>query len=198
MQVPLLPTNSSNSPSSGFQKLLILVILLLCTTTALVTTASATDPLGSVTANVVSCDSVKGTGGVPGGTCYKGTVTCPGINQIPVAVKVNQPTGTPIGTVIFESGAGGNTWYDKHFIYGASAIEDVIAAGYSAVQFAFEFYPLGSGNSKVFVGFLTGPGGPRTLSCRLATMVQWAHDTIRTGNTPFCATAESAGTAGLS
>ena len=208
MQVSLLRMDRSDSPASGsqvsgskprsnFQKLPILAVLMLCMIIGLLTTASATDPLGSVSASVVSCASVKGTGGVPGGTCYKGIITCPGVNQIPVAVKVTQPTGTSGGTVIFESGGGGNVWYDTHFIYGATAIEDVMAAGYSAVQFAYEYPPLGSGNSKVFDGFLTGPGGPRTLSCRFATMVQWAHDTIRTVNTPFCATGESAGSAGL-
>jgi hypothetical protein len=208
MQNSILRTNRSPSPASGLQasvtkprlnfpKPAIFAVVFLCAIMGLLTTASATDPLGSVTANVVSCASVNGTGGVPGGTCYKGIISCPGINQIPVAVKVNQPNGTAIGTVIFESGGGGNVWYDTHFIYGATAMEDVMAAGYFAVQFAFEYYPLGSGNSKVFDGFLTGPGGPRPLSCRFATMVQWAHDTIRTVNTPFCATGESAGSAGL-
>ena len=208
MQIPLPRPNCSNSSASGllvsratprsnFLQLQIFTVLLLCTIMGLLATASATDALGSVTTSVVSCASVKGTSGVPGGTCYKGIVTCPGINQIPVAVKVNQPTGTSVGTVIFESGGGGNVWYDTHFIYGATAIEDVMAAGYSAVQFAYEYYPLGSGNSKVFDGFLTGPGGPRPLSCRFATMVQWAHDTIRVANTPFCATGESAACAGL-
>ena len=208
MQISRPRTNCSDPPASvlqvsstlrrsNFLKLQIFTVLLLCTIMGLLATASATDSLGSVTANVVPCASVNGTGGVPDGTCYKGILTCPGVNQIPVAVKVNQPTGTSVGTVIFESGGGGNLWYDTHFIYGATAIEDVMAAGYSAVQFAYEYYPLGSGNSKVFDGFLTGPGGPRPLSCRFATMVQWAHDTIRAANTPFCATGESAGAAGL-
>jgi hypothetical protein len=94
-------------PSSVFAKVHIFASLLLCSILGLLSTASATDPLGSVTASVVSCASVNGSGGVPGGTCYKGVVTCPGVNQIPVAVKVNQPNGTPIGTVIFESGEGG-------------------------------------------------------------------------------------------
>src|SRR2546426_3167499 len=159
MQIPRTCANRRKSPASGLQmfgskphsnlaELHIFAFLLLCSIMGLVKNASATDPLGSVTASVVTCASVNGTGGVPGGTCYKGTVTCPGVNQIPVAVKVNQPTGTPIGTVIFESGGGGNVWYDTHFIYGATAIEDVMAGGYSAVQFAYEYAPLGSGNSK--------------------------------------------------
>jgi hypothetical protein len=188
---------SGLKPRSTFAKVYIFAFLLLCSIMGLLTTASATDPLGSVSASVASCASVNGTGGVPGGACYKGIVTCPGVNQIPVAVKVNQPTGTSIGTVIFESGGGGNVWFDTHFKYGATAIQDVMAGGYSAVQFAYEYYPLGSGNSKLFTGFLTGPGGPRTLSCRFATMVQWAHDTIRTANTPFCAAGDSAGAAAL-
>src|SRR4029077_2777946 len=185
------------NPRSDFAKVHIFAFLLLCSILGLLSTASAPDPLGTGTARVVSCARENGSGGVPGGTCYKGIVTCPGVNQIPVAVKVNQPTGTSIGTVIFESGGGGNVWYDTHFKYGATAIEDVMAGGYSSVQFAYEYAPLGSGNSKVFTGFLTGPGGPRSLSCRFATMVQWAHDTIRTANTPFCATGDSAGVAAL-
>src|SRR6266550_393934 len=208
MQIPDISTVRSNSAGSDSQtsalrarsilvKMHVFAFLVFCSIIGLLSTASATDSLGSVIASVVSCASVNGTGGVPGGTCYKGIVTCPGVNQIPVAAKVNQPTGTSIGTIIFESGGGGNVWFDTHFKYGATAIEDVMAAGYSAVQFAYEYYPLGSGNSKVFTGFLTGPGGPRTLSCRFATMLQWAHDTIRTANTPFCAAGDSAGAAAL-
>ena len=204
MQIPrvwkarsISPGSVLQKPRSVFAKAHLFAFLLVSSILGLLSTASATDPLGSVTASVVSCASVRGTGGVPGGTCYKGIVTCPGINDIPVAVKVNQPTGTPIGTVIFESGGGGNEWYDTHFIYGATAIEDVMAAGYSSVQFAYEYPPLGSGNSKQFTGLLTGPGGPRALACRFTTMLQWAHDTIRTVNTPFCATGESAGSAVL-
>jgi hypothetical protein len=194
MQTPGVWKARSNSPdlrTCGF------AFLVLVSNLGLLSTASATDPLGSVTANAVSCSSVRGGGGVPGGTCYKAIVTCPGINDIPVAVKVNQPIGTSIGTVIFESGGGGDTWYDTHFTYGATAIKDVMAAGYSGVQFAFEYPPLGSGNSKQFTGFLTGPGGPRALACRFTTILQWAHDTIRTADTPFCGTGQSGGSAAL-
>jgi hypothetical protein len=179
------------------RKLAFLAAVLVCLLMAVARPASATDPLGTANVNAASCASVKGTGGVPGGTCYKGLITCPGVNQEGVAVKVNQPTGTSLGTVIFESGGGGNPWYDTHFVYGATAIEDVVAAGYTVVQLNYEYPPLGIGNSKTFTGWLTGPGGPRALSCRFATMAQWAHDHIRTAGTPFCATGESAGSAAI-
>src|SRR5262249_32348640 len=176
------------------QRLLLLIGLLLGLLLVMAKPASASDPLGNTDAAQVSCASVRGTGGVPGGTCYKALVSCPGIADMPVAVKVNQPPDNSIGTVLFTVGGGGLPWYDVHFTYGALEIENVLNAGYTTVQFNFSFPPVGRSDVP-FAGWLTGPGGPRTLACRWATLAQWVHDNIRQSNTPFCATGNSGGAA---
>jgi hypothetical protein len=156
--------------------------------------ALAADPLGSVSALQVSCASVRGQGGVPGGTCYRAVVSCPEIADIPVAVKVNEPRQSSIGTILFTVGGGGLPWYDVHFRFGTKTIQDVLAAGYTTVQFNFQYPPVG-GSSAPPTGWLTGPGGPRALACRWVSLAQWTHDHIRRPNTAFCATGNSAGAA---
>ncbi|MBA3912521.1 MAG: hypothetical protein H0X25_01370 [Acidobacteriales bacterium] len=152
------------------------------------------DELGSASVAPVSCDSVRGTGGVPGATCYVATVDCPDIAEQPVAMKVNLPAGTSIGTVIFTPGGGGGPWWDVNFEYGAMTIQNVINAGYTAVQFDFEYPPQGSKRNDQIVGWLTGPGGARALSCRWATLAQWVHDNLlSSGKVPLCAASASAG-----
>jgi hypothetical protein len=181
-------------PRCTFPHLPISSALLLCLALCLISAkpARAADPLGNVTASQVSCESVHGGRGVRGATCYLAQVSCPGINDIPVALKVNQPRGKSQGTVLFTIGGGGTLWYDVHFIYGALAIQQVIDAGYTTAQINFEFPPRGRGNAP-FTGWLTGPGGPRALACRWASLAQWIHDNIRLPNTPYCATGSSAG-----
>lgn len=157
--------------------------------------AAASDPLGGVNASSVSCASVMGSGGVPGGSCFVARVSCPEIADMAVPVKVNQPTGTPIGTILFTSGGGGTQWYDLQYTFGEQAIQQVLEAGYTVVQFKFDRPPMGFRNGK-FDGWLTGPGGPRALACRWASLAQWAHDNLRaTDTSPFCATGNSGGAA---
>lgn len=175
-------------------KILLGIGLLSLLVMAMATPAAAIDPIGSVTAPPVSCASVMGTGGVPGGSCFLAKVSCPGIADISVPIKVNQPARLPIGTILFTAGGGGTQWYDVQFTFGAKAIGDVLAAGYTTVQFKFDRPPVGLGNGK-FDGWLTGPGGPRALACRWASLAQWAHDNVRQTNTPFCATGNSGGSA---
>jgi hypothetical protein len=159
------------------------------------TYAAAIDPLGSATGVVVSCASVNATAGVSGGTCYLVQVNCPGIENISMALKVNPPSGTPTGTVMFAVGGGNTEWYDQHFTYGPNAIEMVQAAGYDTVQTNFMFKPAGFGKNQKFAGWLTGPGGARSLACRWATVAVWVHSNIAKANTPFCATGNSAASA---
>jgi hypothetical protein len=157
--------------------------------------AAAIDPLGSATGGAVSCSSVNATAGVPGGTCYLLQVNCPGIENISMALKLNAPSGTAIGTVMFAVGGGNTEWYDQHFTYGSNAIEMVESAGYNTVQTNYMFKPTGFGKGQTFAGWLTGPGGARALACRWATVAVWVHSNIAKANTPFCATGNSAASA---
>jgi hypothetical protein len=171
-----------------FLFLTMLTILALATTQP----AHAADALGKATGTPVNCDAVRGTAGVPGGTCYILNISCPGIADISTGLKVNSPQGPSVGTVLFSTGGGGIIWYDQHFTYGAVAVEDVLNAGYTTAQFNFMFPPSNFHHGQV-AGWLTGPGGPRALACRWATAAQWVHDHIRQPDTPFCATGNSGG-----
>jgi len=70
-------------------------------------TVQANDPLGTVTnytqfPSPNSCPS----GGLPNGTCFQLAVSCPGVSDFSVYLKVYTPTAAPIGTVLFGVGTG--------------------------------------------------------------------------------------------
>jgi hypothetical protein len=149
--------------------------------------------LGTVSnEKTVPCSQVNGDGGVAGGTCHQLTISCPGVADEDVALKVNTP-GNSVGTVLFTVGGGGDLFYDVHFAYGTQLINQVITAGFTTAQFSFQFVPVGFPPGGVFAGWLTGPGGPRKTVCRWATAAKWIHDNIRSPNTAFCATGNSGG-----
>ncbi|MBA3915295.1 MAG: hypothetical protein H0X25_15875 [Acidobacteriales bacterium] len=168
------------------------VLLLIAFCFALVLPAAAVDPLGTLTIKNVSCSSVQGSDGIQGSTCYLATVSCPSLPDIQPALKVNLPTGTSKGTVLYSTGGGGNSWYDTNFTYGTTAIQNVINAGYTAVQVDYLYVPKGS-QGKILAGWLTGPGGARSLSCRWATIADYVYKNFRTGTAPLCTASASAG-----
>lgn len=156
-------------------------------------TLSATDPLGSVTTHAtLTCPG----GGVSGATCYTLNVSCPGVADLTTYLKVNTPIGTPTGTVLFGIGTGGSGLYDSEFKSGKTAVENVLAGGYTTVQVTF-----GSPfSTAVPSGWLTGPGGVRHLACRYATTAQWIYANIHNSNAgaPMCGTGNSGGSAAIS
>jgi hypothetical protein len=115
------------------------------------------------------------------------SLTCSSVpSYSSVLLKVSQPSGTSKGTIIFTTGGAGNDLYEGHFQFGSTAVNDVVAAGFTAVQTDFT-----AGST----GWLTGPAadGPLTLSCRRATTAQWVHDNVRQPSSALCATGNSAG-----
>jgi hypothetical protein len=165
------------------------------------------DPVGTATVTSTGTGCPSGIGGTTGASCYTLDVTCPGVADWPnTYLKVNKPTGSPLGTVILGTGSGGNYVYDNDtpdFFYTDSATGDtvnggldvvngILAAGYTTVQVAFS--PLD--NPTQFPnGWLTGPGGVRRLACRYATVAQWVYTNIQNSNAslPMCATGNSGG-----
>ena len=138
--------------------------------------------LGTAVAGSITCPT-----STLAGTCMDLTLSCSNVPDYTGAViKISQPTGTSKGTVIFTTGGAGNDLYETHFVYGAMAVSQVVAAGFTAVQTDF---------SAGSTGWLTGPAGdgPLTLSCRWATLAQWVHDNVEQKNTALCATGNSAG-----
>jgi hypothetical protein len=168
-------------------------------------TVEPSDPTGTATGAEMTCPA--GIGGTTGATCYQLDVSCPGIADWPnTYLKVNQPAGTSLGTVILTTGSGGNYTYDvdPDFLEsdgttngGLSVVDGILNtvapnAGYTTVQVAFS--PLD--NATEFPdGWLTGPGGVRRLACRYAAVAQWVFTNIQNSSTsvPMCATGNSGG-----
>jgi len=147
--------------------------------------------------------------GLAGAACYKIKTSCDQVLDYNAYLKVNTPTGTPIGTVIFGTGSGGSNLYDNSpdFFYidtsgtstngGEAVLQGILSAGYTTVQVSFGS-PFDTSPS-VFNGWLQGPGGVRHLACRYATVAEWVYQNIHNSSTtePFCATGNSGGSAAI-
>jgi len=133
----------------------------------------------------VTCPS--STVGVVGSACFTLTISCPSVASYTADIKVTNPAGASVGTIVYTTGGGGNQLYEDQFMFGNVAINNVVQANYTAVQ--TNFNDTGLGNT----GWLDGPGGPLLLSCRWASLAKWVHDNVRTANTAFCATGNSGG-----
>jgi len=168
-------------------------------------TLQQADPTGTATVTSTGTTCPSGIGGTTGASCYTLDVSCPGVADWPnTYLKVNQPTGTPLGTVILGTGSGGNYVYDNDtpdFFYtdtngdsvngGLGVVTGILTAGYTTVQVAFS--PLDN-PTQYPNGWLTGPGGVRRLACRYATVAQWVYTNIQASTSvPMCATGNSGG-----
>jgi hypothetical protein len=169
-------------------------------TTSASITITQTDPLGAAQATPTNCPTFQA--GLTGSTCYQVNTSCPGVADFSVYLKVNQPSGTPLGTVMFGTGTGGGTLYDDDPLFdvngtngGLAVVQGVLNAGFTTVQVSFGS-PF-NGNSPN--GWLTGPGGVRRLACRYATVAQWVYQNIHNSNTnaPLCATGNSGGSGAI-
>jgi len=153
--------------------------------TLLIVQSGTPDPLGSVAAQTETCAP----GGVTGTTCFSLTVSCPGISDIHAELKASVPAGNASGTIVF-IGGGGATGFYEGYTYGAMIVDSVVQSGYAAIQISFP---------DLSLGWLTGPGGLRSLACRPATAFRWMYDNIHKNGAlvPFCAHGESAGSTAI-
>jgi hypothetical protein len=155
--------------------------------------ARAGDPLGTVTEVVdTSCPP----GGLTNSTCEQLTIACPNVATQTMTIKMNTPTGTNLGTVVFLSGGGGIGFYDSVWVYGSAIVNAILQTtpdtGFVTVQLNW-YIPNVQANIN---GWLQGPGGPRILACRVATATQWVQSNIQSGGA-FCATGSSGGAGAL-
>jgi hypothetical protein len=141
-------------------------------------------PLGHATATDApgSC----GTAGLPVSACWRVAISdCDGTDDTSALVKVSEPAGAAVGTIVFGGGGAGTAFYESTF--GATGIGDLLAplraAGFRIVQRAW-----------TAPGWMTGTGGARRLACRYATLLAWVHDAVHTGG-GFCASGNSGGAA---
>ena len=140
------------------------------------------DPLGTIKSSHTTTCPV---GGVGGAVCYKLLISCPSVADMTAILKVNHPAATSLGTIIFDAGGNGVGYYDQEFAFGATAVNSVLSAGFTTAQINFNGF---------LNGWMTGPGGPRKLACRYATVAQWVYNNIRPSTTePLCATGNSGG-----
>jgi len=166
-------------------------------------TVEANDPIGSVSSSsqLGSC-----AGSVPNGTCYQLAISCPQVADFSAYLKVNNPTGAPVGTVLLSTGTGGSGLYDDPnaggYGFGSDVVTSLLNSHYNTVQVSFGA-PFDNGTTPR--GWLTGPGGVRRLACRYATVADWVfnHPAIINSNVsasnsaPMCATGNSGGSSAI-
>jgi hypothetical protein len=150
----------------------------------------ATRALGTVSGvSTITCS-----GSIKNGVCQQMTVSCPGVPNVLAYVKTNAPTGTPLGTVTYNTGTDGNGLYESIFTYGSTAVQNVLNAGFTTVQISWGT-PF---NQNQPDGWALGPGGVMASACRYATVNQWIYDNIQNSTSiPMCATANSGGAGAL-
>jgi hypothetical protein len=167
-------------------------------------TILANDPIGAVTSSsqLGSC-----AGSVPNGTCYQLAISCPQVMDFSAYLKVNNPAGAPVGTVLLGTGTGGSGLYDDPtaggYDHGSDVVTSLLNSGYNTVQVSFGA-PFDNGTTPR--GWLTGPGGVRRLACRYATVADWVYrnptiinpgNVSATNSAPMCATGNSGGSAAI-
>jgi hypothetical protein len=117
--------------------------------------------------------------------CLEVDITgCAGIANSSVVLKVTNPAGTPLGTVVLGTGGDGRGFYEGVFqpSAGPRLIAPLVQMGYRVVQRAW----LPSGWSD-------GPGGAAKLACRPATMYAAIHDRFGAPDQAYCVSGNSGG-----
>jgi len=160
------------------------------TTISAVCATGSTRQLGTVSGvSSISCQ-----GSIKNGVCQQMTVSCPSVPDVIAYVKTNSPTGSPLGTVTYNTGTDGNGLYESIFTYGSTAVQNVLNAGYTTVEISWGT-PF---NSNQPDGWVQGPGGVLATACRYATVTQWIYNNIQNNaSIPMCATANSGGAGAL-
>jgi hypothetical protein len=166
-------------------------------------TITQTDPLGTATGTTIACPEFSD--GLPASTstCYQVKTSCEGLADMNAYLKVNQPAGAALGTVMFGTGTGGTALYDNDapdFFNGTTngglaVVQNILNGGFTTVQVSFG--PPFSDQTPN--GWLTGPGGVRRAACRYATVAQWVYQNIHNSNAsaPLCATGNSGGSGAI-
>lgn len=137
--------------------------------------------LGAVTSSAQGCTG--GAGNLPGTTCQRLTVSGLGNVPIDVELRVTDPAGAPIGTVVLGSGNLGTSFY-ADINGGEMLVADLVALGFRVVD------------RRWVTGWFTTGEDLIQQAGRHATLLTWIHDNLHGGGA-FCATGNSAGSGEL-
>ena len=125
------------------------------------------------------------------GTCHTLEVTCPGVREAARAVlrvrEARRSAGVDRGTVYLATGGGGQGfWADTYGRPAAKAIKKLRRKGFRTIEVSWEDLWLDAAPDL--------REGAHRLACRPATVAQWIHDRLHSGNS-FCASGNSGGAA---
>lgn len=111
--------------------------------------------------------------------------SCPGVADFQGELKISEPNGKVMGTVVLGTGGGGGSYYELTFGQPAitNVIQPLLAAGFRVIQRSWPGQD----------GWLMGPGGTSRLACRYATLLDAIHTNYQSPNTPLCISGNSGG-----
>lgn len=161
-------------------------VVLLILASATLGFAQTPDPLGTASDSTITCP----TGKIKGTACHDLSITgCKNTAKVHVYLKVIKPSGTSKGIAMFSAG-GTVTGLYENFKYGDQSVNNVVDAGFTAVEVSFG----GPFTKNQPNGWLVGSGGPRAAACNYATAVSWAYKNLAgNGADPVCLTGNSNG-----
>lgn len=168
----------------------------------LVCGSSAAQTLGTVTGS--TAQSCANRNFAPGMSCYAATLHgCPGDDDLQFVYGVQNPSGTPFGTIVILSGGGGGKAADTPA--DMSYVSSYVAAGYQVVEIAWgPTNPVTGGGgfpweeTAVTSNSTNTSYSIRTAACRPASFLNW----VRNGGTVWsgggmCAQGSSAGSGAI-
>lgn len=131
-------------------------------------------------------------------TCYPATLTeCPGNDDLNFVYGVEEPSGTPLGTIVILSGMGGTGAFPSDVTY----VQDYVAARYQVVQIAWGATAPGVDWEYTNTSGGDNPPSIRVAACRPASFLNWVrnggpynnYQGIWGGHGGMCVQGESAG-----
>jgi hypothetical protein len=126
---------------------------------------AGTDPTSMQTGEFLPGDAT--TDCTAGATCIRFRITCPAIPDITGELARSLPASAPRGVVLLLGGSARNQFF------GDDSVSRVFVAGLVA-----EGYEVLQAQSDSNWALVDQPYGPAVVSCRAATLVQYAHDAV--------------------
>src|SRR5277367_924590 len=139
-------------------------------------------PLGEVldVRKLASCSA----GYFKGMTCFQGQMSCPSTANIEFTYGLEEPSGTPIGTIVFLEGGNGT-----NVSGGQTYLQRYLLSGFRIVQLAWKSAWESTGTGL--------KADIKTAACRPATLLNYISENIAGGEGGMCAQGDSAGSGAL-